>query len=237
MQPLSMAGRKDRLKNHMRQFFNREFMPSKAGRKDIMTKIKLCGLSRPCDMEAANALRPEYIGFIFAPESRRYISPWRALALRQMLAPTIRVVGVFVDERPEKIADMGNQGIIDVIQLHGSEDEDFIMQLRQRTDKPIIRAFRAEKAEDIINAGGSRADYILLDSGAGTGTAFDWGLIQSIKRPYFLAGGLSPDNVGDAVARLRPFAVDVSSGIETGGVKDQTKMAAFVAAVRKEDKR
>ncbi len=201
-----------------------------------MTKIKLCGLSRPCDIEVANALMPEYIGFVFAPKSKRYVSIEQAAELKQLLSPDIKAVGVFVNEKPEFIAKLLNSGIIDIAQLHGSEDEDYIKRLRLLTDKPIIKAFCIENAKDIVNAEQSTADYVLLDSGAGTGTVFDWTLIRNIKRPYFLAGGLEVGNVGEAIQALHLFAVDVSSGIETDGIKDKTKMAAFVAAVRKEDK-
>ena len=199
-----------------------------------MTRIKLCGLSRPCDMEAANRLKPEYVGFVFAPGSKRYITPGQAAGLRRLLHPDIAAVGVFVNEPPENVARLLNRGTIHLAQLHGNEDQTYISRLRQLADAPVIKAFRIRSAGDIAAVNGCIADYVLLDSGAGTGTAFDWKLIQGIKRPYFLAGGLSAGNVGDAVKRLRPFAVDVSSGIETGGAKDQTKMAAFVAAVRKE---
>jgi len=201
-----------------------------------MTKIKLCGFVRPCDIEAADALKPEYIGFVFAPKSKRYVTAEKAADLKRLLAPGIKAVGVFVDEKPEIVAELLNNSIIDIAQLHGVEDEDYIKRLRLLTEKPIIKAFRIKNANDIAQAEQSTADYILLDSGAGTGTVFDWGLIQNIKRPYFLAGGLGADNVGEAIQALEPFAVDVSSGIETNGRKDRTKMAAFVAAVRKEDR-
>jgi phosphoribosylanthranilate isomerase len=197
-----------------------------------MTKIKLCGLSRPCDIEAANRVKPEYIGFVFAQKSKRYVAPEDAAALKQLLAPEIKAVGVFVDETPETIADLLNRGVIDIAQLHGHESEDDIRRLRALTDRPIIRAFRVATQQDVAAARQSTADYILLDSGAGTGKVFDWSLLQDVGRPYFLAGGLSPDNVGEAVAALHPYAADVSSGIETDGVKDETKMAAFAAAVR-----
>lgn len=201
-----------------------------------MTKIKLCGLSCRCDIEAANEISPDYVGFVFSPKSRRYVTPEKAMEMKQMLLHQIQAVGVFVNETPEKVAALLNQGVIDIAQLHGSEDENDIKQLRQLTDKPVIKAFRIETAGDIWQAEQCPADGILLDSGAGTGTAFDWSLIQNIKRPYFLAGGLSLDNVGNAVHMLRPYAVDVSSGIETDGYKDKSKMAAFAAAVRKEDR-
>ena len=201
-----------------------------------MTKIKLCGLSRLCDIEAANELKPDYIGFVFAPKSKRYVKPEMAKELKQMLLPDIKAVGVCVNENPETGAELLNNGVVDIAQLHGGEDEDYINRLRKLTVKPIIKAFRIETANDINTAKQSTADYILLDSGAGTGTVFDWKLIRNMKRPYFLAGGLDPANVSEAIQTLNPFAVDVSSGIETSEVKDKTKMAAFAAAVRKEDR-
>lgn len=201
-----------------------------------MTRVKLCGLSRPCDIETANRLKPEYVGFVFAASSKRYISLEKAAECKRLLDKTIQAVGVFVDETPETIAHLLNSGIINLAQLHGGEDAAYIRQLRQLTDKPIIKAFRIRTAGDTEVINGSTADFVLLDSGAGTGTAFDWRLIQNIHRPYFLAGGLDADNVPAAVQSLHPFAVDVSSGIETNGVKDPIKMAAFIAAVRKEDK-
>lgn len=202
-----------------------------------MTKIKLCGLSRPCDIEAANELEPEYVGFVFAPKSKRYVTFKKAAELKRLLAPGIKAVGVFVNEPPETVARLLNDGAIDIAQLHGSEDENYIKQLRRRTKNPIIKAFCTKSECDISAAEQSSADYILLDSGAGTGTVFNWNLIRNIKRPYFLAGGLGIDNVESAVKMLRPYAVDVSSGIETNGLKDKCKMAAFVTAVRKEERR
>lgn len=199
-----------------------------------MTKIKLCGLSRPCDIEAANELKPDYIGFVFAPKSRRYVTYKKAEELKSLLSPDIEAVGVFVNEPPQNVATLLKKGIIDIAQLHGDEDEDYIAELRLLTDKTIIKAFRIKTANDIKILEQSTADDILLDSGAGTGTVFDWDLLKSIQRPYFLAGGLDARNVASAIKTLHPYAVDVSSGIETAGVKDKTKMAAFVAAVRKE---
>ncbi len=200
-----------------------------------MTKIKLCGLSRPRDIQTANELKPEYIGFVFAPKSKRYIDPQKAVRLKELLSSDIRAVGVFVDEAPDTVAALLNSGIIDIAQLHGSEDEAYIQRLRQLTDQPIIKAFQIKTQTDIAKAERCSADHVLLDSGAGTGNVFDWSVLQDVKRPYFLAGGLSPDNVGDAVRLLHPYAVDVSSGIETDGRKDEEKAAAFIAAVRKEE--
>lgn len=198
-----------------------------------MTKIKLCGLKRPQDIQAVNELLPEYIGFVFAPKSRRYVHPDRAEELRRMLNPAITPVGVFVNETPETVAALLDRGIIDMAQLHGKEDGAYIRRLRQLTRKPLVQAFRIDTPADVAAAQASPADFVLLDSGAGgTGTAFDWSLIQGIQRPYFLAGGLTPETVGGAVEALRPYAVDVSSGIETDGAKDKEKMTQFVRAVR-----
>ena len=200
-----------------------------------MTKIKLCGLSRPCDVEAANALKPDYIGFVFAPQSKRYVTPRQAAALKELLSPDIAAVGVFADEAPEVVAGLLNSGVIDAVQLHGDENGDYIRHLRQLTARPVIQAFRIRTARDAELAEARGADYVLLDSGAGTGSVFDWQWVRRIRRPFFLAGGLNAENVEDAVKLLRPFAVDVSSGIETGGRKDRGKMAAFVSAVRRAD--
>ena len=202
-----------------------------------MTKIKLCGLSRACDIEEANLLQPDYIGFVFAKKSRRCVTAEQAVELKRQLRPEIRAVGVFVNEAPEAVAELLNRGVIDLAQLHGSEDAEYIRRLRDLTDSPLIQAFRIRSKEDLNRAEASAADEILLDAGAGTGTVFDWSLLRNMERRYFLAGGLNPENVREAIRDLHPYGVDVSSGIETDARKDRTKMAAFVAAVREEDRR
>lgn len=201
-----------------------------------MTKIKLCGLRRECDIEYANELLPEYIGFVFAPKSKRYVEPELALELRQNLDSEIISVGVFVDENPESIADMVKREIISAVQLHGSEDNAYIAGLRRLVGSSveIIKAFVVKSENDVETANNSDADYVLLDSGGGSGEVFDHSLIKNIDRPYFLAGGLTPENVGGAVSKLQPYAVDASSGLETDGFKDFNKMSAFVKAVRKD---
>ena len=200
-----------------------------------MTKIKFCGLSRLCDIEAANELKPDYVGFVFAENSKRYVDLQTAKNLKQNLNHEIKSVGVFVDEKIENIISIANMNIIDLIQLHGNENELYIKQLRNFTDKIIIKAFKIKSQDDIYNAEKNIADYVLLDSGTGTGKIFDWNLI-SLSRPYFLAGGLNPENVSEAVKILKPFAVDVSSGIEGGkGFKDKNKMSEFISAVGKEN--
>ena len=204
-----------------------------------MTKIKLCGLSRPCDIRAANELLPDYIGFVFAPKSRRYVSPEKAAELKRMLDPGIRAAGVFVDEQPQVIEALVSRGVIDAVQLHGRENEDYIQDLRKQLGNTrIIQAFSICSEQDAKRAEESSADLILADSpGGGTGEVFDWTLLSKIRRPYFLAGGLTPDNAGDAVNALAQYGVDVSSGIETGGEKDRKKMEIFVLAVRRADAR
>lgn len=199
-----------------------------------MTGVKLCGLTRAEDIAAANELVPEYIGFVFYPKSRRFVTPDQAARLKDLLHPGIAAVGVFVDEAPETVAGLLGRGIIDMAQLHGGEDEAYIRRLRGLTGQKIIKAFRMDREADVAAARSSGADYVLLDSGnGGTGTPFDWDLVREIGRPYFLAGGLNSDNVERAVRRFHPYAVDVSSGIETEGHKDGEKMRRFVRAVRR----
>lgn len=200
-----------------------------------MTKIKLCGLSSVCGVEAANALRPDYVGFVFVPQSVRFVSYEQAVELKRALISEIQVVGVFVNEPVDTPARLVDAGVIDLVQLHGDEDDEYIDRLRRLTSKPIIKAFRIETPEDVRRAEDSSADYALLDSGSGSGKTFDWNLIRGVKSPFFLAGGLAPGNVREAVRLLRPFAVDVSSGVETNGRKDKRKAAAFIDAVRKAD--
>ncbi len=199
-----------------------------------MTKIKMCGLSRIEDIEIVNQIFPEYIGFVFAEKSRRFITFEKAAELKKHLHKNIMAVGIFVNENPKTIANLLDNEIIDIAQLHGKENNYYINNLRKLTDKPIIKAFRIETTQDIIETEKSSADYILLDSeNGGTGKTFNWNLIQNLKRPYFIAGGLNTYNVKNAVERLNPYAVDVSSGIETNGIKDKNKMRDFALAVRK----
>lgn len=201
-----------------------------------MTKIKLCGITRLCDIETVNALKPEYVGFVFATQSKRCVTPAQAALLRRALHPDIQAVGVFVDEPVEQVAALLKEKVIDMAQLHGSESEDDIRRLQKLSGRPVIRAFRVKSAEDLADVQDCCADYVLLDSGAGSGRTFDWTLLKQMKRSYFLAGGMDALNVGDAVRQLHPYAVDVSSGIETDGLKDKEKMTAFVEAVRREER-
>ena len=197
-----------------------------------MTKVKMCGLSRMEDIEYANEVLPEFIGFVFAPKSRRYVSFEQAKKLRGELDYRIAAVGVFVDEDIENIVRLVKDEVIDMVQLHGSEDNAYIAKLREMAEVPIIQAFKIIDSYDVESAVLSDADFVLLDSGMGTGKTFDWSLIKSINRPYFLAGGISPENAAQAVERFSPYAVDASSSLETDGVKDLSKMTALARAVR-----
>ena len=196
-------------------------------------KIKICGLTRLEDIEAANALLPDYIGFVFWERSKRNVTKEQAKELKSSLDSRIKAVGVFVDAEIDFIADLVSCGIIDVAQLHGSEDEEYILQLRERLGgAEIIKAFNINKIESFDEAEKSSADHIMIDSGKGSGIAFDWSKLERLKRPYFLAGGLSTENISEVLASIKPFAVDVSSGVETDGFKDRAKMKRFVESVR-----
>ena len=198
-----------------------------------MTKIKICGLMREQDIIYANLLHPDYIGFVFAPTSRRYVSPETARQLRRTLHPRILAVGVFVNANVYQVADLLNEGTIQIAQLHGQEDAAYLKTLRSLTQAPLIQAFTIDHAESVKKAEASLADYILLDHGAGgTGKTFDWSLIQQVARPYFLAGGLKASNVAEALQTLHPYAVDTSSGVETNHFKDLTKLTHFISAIR-----
>lgn len=199
-----------------------------------MTRVKICGLTTPKDIAAVNAARPEYVGFVFWRQSKRYVSRECAFALKSRLSPAIAAVGVFVDETVETVAQLLNDNIIDIAQLHGHEDERYIAALRARTDKPIWQAFIVRGENDVMRANASSADLILLDAGYGCGETFDYALLKRCTRPYILAGGLTPKTVSSAL-RLAPYAVDVSSGVETDGVKDTKKIQEFIQTVRRID--
>ena len=196
-------------------------------------RIKICGLMRQEDTLPVNEVLPEYAGFIFAKGRRRTITAEQALKLRSILDPRITTVGVFVGEPTEEIIQIAASGAIGMIQLHGRGTEEEIRYLQRETSLPVIRAYKADTPETIREAERSCADYILLDQGAGgSGMRFDWSLLKGLERPYFLAGGLDPDNIGEALLQWKPFAVDVSSGVETDGRKDPQKIRRFVENAR-----
>lgn len=201
-----------------------------------MTEIKICGITREEDLRCINRVRPEYIGFILNfPRSRRNISPEQALRLRKALEPGIRAVGVIVDQPLETALELAGAIGLDILQLHGAEDEAYIQELRRKAGLPVWKAFRIHAPEDLGAAERCGADRVLLDGGTGSGETFDWSLTGRFSRPFILAGGLTPDNIGAAIRQVRPAAVDVSSGVETDGRKDAKKIEAFIAAVRREN--
>ena len=163
-----------------------------------MTKIKICGLSRPCDIEYVNEAKPDFCGFIInVPKSKRNVSPDTVRQLVKNLSPDVKTVGVFVNAPMDEIAALTEDGTLSYVQLHGKEDEAYIAALRERIHVPIIQAFKVTCPEDVAHAQQSSADYILLDNGSGgTGKTFDWSHLRDITRPYILAGGLGPDNLG-----------------------------------------
>ena len=198
----------------------------------MIPKIKICGLSREEDIICVNGCRPEYIGFMFWEPSKRYITPAKAAVLKEILSPDIKAVGVFLDNPVSEVIEIAQSGVIDMIQLHGSEDAAYIKQIRKNTALPIIKAFSVAKGADADTINGSEADLVLIDSGrGGTGETFDWEFLQGIKRDYFLAGGLSPDNAVEA-AKTGAYALDVSSGVETEGKKDADKIRMFIDLAR-----
>ncbi len=197
-----------------------------------MCKIKICGIMREEDCDALNGLLPDYAGFIFAPKSRRYITPDTALAFRGRLDRRIQTVGVFVDEDIDVICDIARSGAIDAVQLHGSEPDGYVRRIKALTGLTVIKAFTVRGGTDIDEAMKSSADMLLLDNGCGTGEQFDWDYLEDVDRLYFLAGGLTPDNIGGAVTRYCPYGVDVSSGVETDGAKDSAKIRRFIETVR-----
>jgi phosphoribosylanthranilate isomerase len=196
-------------------------------------RVKLCGLRRPQDVEAANEARPDYVGFVVDfPRSRRNIPASELAVLSRLVRPEIRRVGVFVDEPIEEIAKLFESGTIDVAQLHGSEDEAYLSRLRATCGVPVIQAFRMRDAEDVERAMASTAELVLLDNGQGTGHTFNWSLARDVRRPFMLAGGLGPKNVAQAIRAAHPWGVDMSGGVETEGTKDPIKMRAAVVAAK-----
>ncbi|MCD8220772.1 MAG: phosphoribosylanthranilate isomerase [Clostridiales bacterium] len=201
-----------------------------------MTKIKICGLRRREDIEAVNQYQPDYIGFVFA-KSKRQVSIGEAENLSHLLSPSVCPVGVFVNAPIEMICEIVRRGIIRVIQLHGQEDEGYVRELRKQLAEPmIIKALRMETGYEPELWKKSEIDYLLLDAGAGgTGKTFDHELLEKpgeITKPWFLAGGMCPENAAEAIRKFHPYAVDVSSGVETDGWKDADKVRKMIETVR-----
>lgn len=203
-----------------------------------MTKVKICGLRREEDIDYVNQCLPDFAGFVFA-DSKRKVTREQVKKLKALLSPKITAVGVFVNEDMEKIAELASKKIIDMVQLHGDESNAYIEELRKKVKGlKIIKAVRVSSKEDVKRSEEIAADYILFDSFSikeygGTGKTFDWSLIDEIKRPFFLAGGIDSENVQEALKAKNIYAIDVSSAVETDGYKDKEKIFEMVNAIRK----
>lgn len=198
-------------------------------------RVKICGLMRESDVDKVNELHPDYAGFVFAP-TRHQVTAAQAAALKKKLDPSIKAGGVFVDADEDFIIRLLKEGVIDYAQLHGNETEDEIERIEKATGKRVVKACVMKGAEDArAEAHFPGADLMLYDAGRGSGRTFNWDyLSRTPARPFFLAGGLTPENVADAVRTVRPFAVDVSSGVEDADLsKNYEKMKAFMEAVRR----
>lgn len=205
----------------------------------MKTRIKICGLTREEDVDAAVAAGADAIGFVFYAPSPRYVSPQRAAELARRIPPFVDVVGLFVNESAEAVRAACAAVPISILQFHGDEDAAYCRQFT----RPYLRAARVRPGLDLVEFARAFPDArgLLLDAFVdgygGGGHVFDWTLIPPALPSFLvLSGGLTATNVGDAMWRVRPVAVDVSSGVEAGkGIKDHSKIAAFVAAVRKAD--
>ncbi|WKY45859.1 phosphoribosylanthranilate isomerase [Eubacteriaceae bacterium ES2] len=202
------------------------------------TRIKICGLTRPEDIEAVNLYLPDYIGFVFA-RSKRQIDHNTAINLKKMLNSQIQAVGVFVNHPINEIADIVESSVIDLIQLHGDEDANYIKSLKKRLSfkkTPIIKAVRVKNKLDIKEH--EMIDYYLYDAFdknmyGGGGQTFDWNLLKDIKTPFFLAGGINISNVDLAIRQQNPYCIDLSSGVESNGFKDAEKIKEIIQKVRR----
>ncbi len=196
------------------------------------TKIKICGLFRPEDITYANQVQPDYIGFVFWEKSRRYVDRERAGLLKRALSPEIQAVGVFVNASCQTVIELLEEGVIDMAQLHGDENEEDILYIKSVTARPVIKAVRVKQRCDVEAWLDSSADYLLFDSGMGSGVPFDWSTLDGVDREYFLAGGLNCGNLRQALEGLAPYAVDISSGVEIDGRKDLKRMQEAADIVR-----
>ncbi|KPK69038.1 MAG: N-(5'-phosphoribosyl)anthranilate isomerase [Acidithiobacillales bacterium SM23_46] len=204
------------------------------------TRIKICGITRPDDGLAAARAGADAIGLVFEPRSPRFVGTEQALAVVRALPPFIKVVGLFVNAAAEQVRDVMGRVPLDLLQFHGDEPADFCRIF----SRPYLKAISMREGIDVRTAVGRYPDTaaVLLDThhvqlAGGTGERFDWSRIPTdLGKPLVLAGGLTPDNVSAAVRQVRPYAVDVSSGVEQSkGIKDAHKITAFVEAVRRSD--
>lgn len=195
-------------------------------------QVKICGLCRQQEAVYANAAQPDYAGFVFWDKSRRYVTREKAAQLKEKLDSSIQAVGVFVDEQPDAILQLFSDGIMDIAQLHGAETEEEIAWLKKKSGRPVWKAVVVKSAADVERWRLSQADMLLFDGGRGEGRPFLWEYLSGCDRPFFLAGGMSPERLKGI--KRHPFlaGIDVSSGVETDGKKDREKMCRFVQQVR-----
>ena len=205
----------------------------------MVCKIKLCGMMRKDDISFVNEALPEYAGFVFA-DTRRRITGKDAARFRDILDDRIKAVGVFVNADIDYVVRLLEDDIIDIAQLHGDEDNDYILRLKELTGKPVIKAIRVRDVNCIDNPDTHPADYFLMDAyvkglPGGTGESFDWNIVDTYKKtsnkPLFLAGGININNCQKAM-NYEPFALDISSGIETDGYKDKDKIIEICRRIR-----
>ena len=208
-------------------------------------KVKMCGISKIDTIPAVVEAKPDYMGLVFAP-SKRQVTVEQAKTLVEELhkqyavrynSETIKTVGVFVNETIENLLKIAEEVKLDVIQLHGDEDESFIQILKEQSNVEIWKAVQVRSAADAEKWIDSSADMLLFDAyhkdeRGGTGEVFDWSSLDEFERPFMLAGGIDSTNVARAIRTVRPYGIDISSGIETEGVKDNEKMKAFTNIVR-----
>ena len=205
-----------------------------------MVKVKICGLRRAEDIAMVNEFHPDFVGFVFA-DSKRKVDSKTAKLLRKELRRDIPAVGVFVNEDVEIIRSLCRQEIIQMVQLHGDEDEEYMKELKnQLPEIPVIKAVRVRSKEQILETEKTECDYLLLDTYVkdmygGSGKTFDKGMIPDLKKPYFLAGGLDASNVIDNRRVCHPYAVDVSSAMEIDGWKDAGKIKEFLERIREHE--
>lgn len=198
-----------------------------------MVKIKICGLRRLEDVEIVNKYKPDYIGFVFA-DSKRKVSHELAGKMKNNLSSDIISVGVFVNASQDEILKLFNDEVIEIAQLHGCESEDYINNLKENTNDElkIIKAIEMTGSEDLSKYDNSHADYLLLDSGKGSGKTFDWKLIRKdLKKDFFLAGGINSSNVRKAIDEFNPYAIDLSSSLETNDYKDENKIKEIMEVI------
>lgn len=196
-----------------------------------MSKIKICGLRREQDIDYVNELKPDFIGFILTAGFGRSITRETAKTLKARLSGDIIAVGVFVNEGADVINSFIEQGIINIAQLHGSEG----VELCESINAPVIKFLKCDGGvEEKIAEYENAVDYFLFDSGTGTGNTFDWSKIPKTEKPFFLAGGLGAENLKKAIKEINPYAVDLSSSVETDGFKDFDKIKKVTEIVKNE---